>query len=75
MSTYQFQQELAPTHRRLKKDEIIEATDECFNDHTKQWEASRHCVGKPAPDPAYTAHRSYRRPLVDCPGRQAYKNR
>lgn len=48
-------------YRRLEEGEIILSTDEVYNDVTKTWHRSEHCVGKPAPNPNYTSHRTYRR--------------
>lgn len=54
------------SYRKLQKGEIIKATDESLNDDTLQWESVRHCIGQPAPDPAYTSHRRYRRRKDDA---------
>lgn len=52
-------------YRPLKKDEIILATDEVMLDDGS-WIVTPNCVGTPAPDPAYTSHRWYRR-LIQGP--------
>lgn len=56
-------------YRRLEKGEIIQEGDE--------WDACRDpwrdaadwqpatCIGDPAPDPQFVAHRQYRRPIPD----------
>jgi len=51
----------------LDKGEIIQMGDEVeisnsFND-PERWIKSKHCIGKPAPDPQYLAHRIYRRKI------------
>lgn len=46
-------------YRPLETGEIIRSTDECRRDDGT-W-ATGICVGTPAPDPAYTSHRVYRR--------------
>ena len=47
-------------YRPLREGEIIQAADEyMFDDGT--WGSPGPTVGTPAPDPAYTAHRWYRR--------------
>ncbi len=49
-------------YRPLAEGEIIEATDEVFNDVTKEWQVTiERCVGTKAPAPNYTSHRMYRR--------------
>lgn len=55
-------------YRILAKDEIIEAGDEVdsstgWNDNPV-WVPATTCIGEPAPDPSYPAHRVYRRPAV-----------
>jgi len=49
-------------YRPLKHGETIAATDECRRDDGT-W-ITGICVGEPAPDPAYTSHRVYRRLIV-----------
>ncbi|KQO50614.1 hypothetical protein [Sphingomonas sp. Leaf257] len=54
-------------YRPLAHGEIIAETDECRRDDGT-W-ITGVCVGQPAPDPAYTSHRVYRRlksPAVDA---------
>jgi hypothetical protein len=48
-------------YRPLATGEIIEAGDECLTDSHLGWHPAKHCIGEPAPDPAYTSHRMYRR--------------
>jgi hypothetical protein len=53
-------------YRRLKKGEIIREGDEIdtCNDAWRDdpvWEKVTTCIGEPAPDPQYVAHRQYRR--------------
>ena len=55
------------TYRILEAGEIIRAGDEAdssagWNDEAKWVPAT--CIGEPAPDPAYPAHRRYRRPAT-----------
>ena len=61
--------EVKPTdwenYRQLREGEIILAGDEHYDDRLKGWVRSFQCVGTPAPDPCYTAHRKYRRPTND----------
>ena len=50
----------------LKKGEIIREGDECgtmqkYNDDDYTWSKDVNCIGQPAPDPKYMAHRQYRR--------------
>ncbi len=58
---------MSDKYRTLQKGEIIQHGDEvdgCVNpwkDDAK-WEPAKN-VGEPAPDPAYPAHRIYRRPV------------
>jgi len=47
--------------RRLKMGEIVLATDEIYDDHKREWVEPEWSIGKPAPDPAYTSHRQFRR--------------
>ena len=54
----------------LKKGEIIQEGDECgtmqkYNDEDYTWVKETRCVGEPAPDPQYMAHRKYRRLIKD----------
>lgn len=49
----------------LKKGEIIQEGDEVemsnkYNEDAK-WVKAEHCIGDPAPDPQFMAHRQYRR--------------
>jgi len=47
-------------YRRLEAGELIRATDQVKT--RNGWEKDEgQCEGKPAPDPAYTSHRTYRR--------------
>ncbi len=48
-------------YRPLSAGETIEAGDECLTERHIGWQPARHCIGEPAPDPAYTSHRMYRR--------------
>lgn len=48
-------------YRRLDDGELICATDEVQLDDGSWRKPLKSTVGKPAPDPAYTAHRVYRR--------------
>jgi hypothetical protein len=48
--------------RILEKDEIIRETDQYYDDAKHEWVATI-CAGQKAPDPAYTAHRIYRRAI------------
>lgn len=50
-----------PRYRRLNDGEIILEGDECLTDSHLGWQLETHCIGTPAPDPAYTSHRIYRR--------------
>jgi len=52
--------------RQLKAGELIEQGDEvdvCADGwrDEPQWVPARHTIGQPAPDPAFPAHRTYRR--------------
>lgn len=50
-------------YRRLKKGEIVLETDEYYDDAKKAWVSPTGSVGGGAPDPAYTAHRQFRRAI------------
>lgn len=50
-------------YRRLKKGEIVLETDEYYDDAKKAWVPPTGSVGGEAPDPAYTAHRQFRRAI------------
>lgn len=57
-------------YRKLKFGEIIQEGDECQVDKPFGWKPA-NCIGQPAPDPAYTSHRVYRRlkePVADSTG-------
>lgn len=54
-----------PRYRQLSEGEIIREGDECLTDSPLGWQADIRCIGTPAPDPAYTSHRKYRR-LLDA---------
>lgn len=67
----------APAYRQLIAGEIIQPGDEidaCVNAMKEQprWEPVTQCIGEPAPDPSFPAHRIYRRriepaaPAKDC---------
>ena len=47
-------------YRPLKEGEIIRPTDDVQEDDGT-WRAGCRCADHPAPDPAYTSHRVYRR--------------
>lgn len=47
-------------YRRLNKGEIIRSGDEVEVDHPYGWKPAE-ALFQPAPDPAYTSHRIYRR--------------
>ena len=47
-------------YRRLEEGETILETDEVMIDKPFGWKAGT-CVGKKAPNPNFTAHRTYRR--------------
>lgn len=54
----------------LKKGETIQEGDECgtmqkYNDDDYTWTTETRCVGEPAPDPKYMAHRKYRRLITN----------
>jgi hypothetical protein len=53
--------------RRLEMGEIVLATDEIYDDHKREWVEPIWSVGKPAPDPAYTSHRQFRREIISLP--------
>jgi hypothetical protein len=48
-------------YRMLNEGEIIREGDECLTDSYLGWQPAKHDIGGKAPDPAYTAHRMYRR--------------
>lgn len=48
-------------YRQLQYGEIIQPTDEVYNDTTDSWETVKHSIGQKAPDPGYTSHRMIRR--------------
>lgn len=48
-------------YRPLREGETITAGDECLTDGHLGWQPATHDIGGKAPDPAYTAHRMYRR--------------
>lgn len=50
-------------YRRLEKGETILPGDEVEMENPYGWQPAV-CVYQPAPDPSYTAHRIYRRPLT-----------
>lgn len=51
-------------YRALKEGEIIHEKDECLCESKTGWERdSGQCAGKPAPNPIYSSHRLYRRPV------------
>lgn len=52
---------LEQPYRVLNCGEIIQLGDEVQADDGS-WDLAIRCVGTPAPDPAYTSHRVYRRP-------------
>lgn len=47
-------------YRPLREGETIAAGDECLTDVHLGWQPA-NCLGEQAPDPAYSAHRMYRR--------------
>lgn len=51
-------------YRGLRKGETVLATDEIYDDARKEWCSAEGQVGKPAPDPRFTAHRQFRRALL-----------
>jgi hypothetical protein len=53
--------------RRLEMGEIVLATDEIYDDHKREWVEPKWSVGEPAPDPAYTSHRQFRREINSLP--------
>ncbi len=53
--------------RRLEMGEIVLVTDEIYDDHKRAWVDPEWSVGKPAPDPAYTSHRQFRREINSLP--------
>lgn len=50
-------------YRPLKKGEIIEHGDEVLYSDKLGWVKDSTCIGTPAPDPNFIAHRLYRRPV------------
>lgn len=42
---------------------LLEEKDEIGDDHKREWVEPEWSVGKPAPDPAYTSHRQFRRAI------------
>lgn len=56
-------------YRPLREGEIVLTTDEVQEDDGS-WRAGCRCSGQPAPNPNYTSHRVYRRP-VDADKRSA----
>lgn len=54
-------------YRPLAEGEIIQDGDECLTDSHLGWQPAANTVGSAAPDPSYTAHRMYRRPLATKP--------
>ena len=48
-------------YRMLDEGEIIRASDECQHDDGSWPCDNGRCAGQPAPSPAYTSHRIYRR--------------
>lgn len=60
-------------YRPLAEGEIIQAGDECLTDSHLGWQPAAHTVGGAAPDPLYTAHRMYRRPLATKPAVKDYE--
>jgi hypothetical protein len=48
-------------YRRLNEGETILPGDECLTDSHLGWQPAKYDIGGKAPDPAYTAHRMYRR--------------
>ena len=75
MKTHELQQtpsggsddRLVRQFRRLEMGEIVLATDEIYDDHKREWVEPEWSVGKPAPDPAYTSHRQFRREIISLP--------
>jgi hypothetical protein len=61
------QPRLVRQFRRLEMGEIVLATDEIYDDHKRAWVEPEWSVGKPAPDPAYTSHRQFRREINSLP--------
>lgn len=55
--------------RPLTEGEIIQEGDECLTDSHLGWQPAAHTVGQAAPNPNYTAHRMYRRPIAAKEGR------
>lgn len=48
-------------YRMLAEGEIIQDGDEVLTDSHLGWLPAGRTIGKPAPNPYYTAHRMYRR--------------
>jgi len=61
------QEEQLTQYRRLEMGEIVLATDEIYDDITREWVEPEWSVGKPAPDPDYTSHRQFRRKINSLP--------
>lgn len=55
-------------YRMLEEGEIIQEGDECLADSALGWRPSGHTVGKAAPNPYFTSHRIYRRPIAAMTG-------
>lgn len=55
-------------YRLLTKGEIVQPTDEYLKDDVSPavWVPVAHSVGKPAPDPQFTAHRKFRRAVSEA---------
>lgn len=53
-----------PRYRRLEHGETVQWGDEVQNDDGT-WRVAVGGVGRPAPDPSYTSHRTYRRARED----------
>lgn len=49
-------------YRLLKRGELIQPGDQFLADSGGQWVPAK-CIGEEAPDPCYTSHRQYRRPV------------
>ncbi|MDL5055877.1 hypothetical protein [Geitlerinema calcuttense] len=47
-------------YRRLEEGEVVLPTDECLHE-SGEWRPAQGYIGKPAPDPKYTAHCQFRR--------------
>jgi hypothetical protein len=59
--------------RRLEMGEIVLATDEIYDDHKREWVEPIWSVGDPAPDPAYTSHRQFRREINSLPNAESIR--